>query len=363
MKYAAWIVMAVAWQLSSLSGLAAVECDTDGAMPGKWTMDFEAAKKAAAEKQLPILLDFSGSDWCGWCKLMEESVFTKPAWTAYATNQLMMVLIDFPKDKGLVPDKYVERNRALRAEYGVRGFPTFVVLDDDGKTELGRLGAGRDKTPESFQGELQDLFRLRSVEIEKFCATLDPEAQKLYRALIEKLEAEKDLLKQAEEEVIEARRRVRSVEDSIEGMKGELLTFEMRNRLAANAPEGVKLIFVEAKSEEGAFVGHFKKGDTINIQYVEGVWRINPTWPWQSPDAKELTCPNGDEFSWRCGLYGKTAEGLGHLETVSTDTERTPFAYTFSSDCDAYLLINDNSRGDGSQHDNAGLVAYHTAQQ
>ena len=125
--------------------LIAVECDVDGAVPGKWTMDLDAAKTVAAEKQLPILLDFSGSDWCGWCKLMESNVFALPEWSAWATNNLMMVLLDFPQDKSLVPEKYVERNNALNAQYGVEGFPTFVLLDSDGQTEIGRLGAGSGK--------------------------------------------------------------------------------------------------------------------------------------------------------------------------------------------------------------------------
>ncbi len=45
---------------------AAEAIQTEGAKVGHWTMDFEAAKKIAAEKNLPLLLNFTGSDWCGW---------------------------------------------------------------------------------------------------------------------------------------------------------------------------------------------------------------------------------------------------------------------------------------------------------
>ena len=120
-------------------------------------MDLEAAKKLAAEKQLPILLNFTGSDWCYWCKLMEKNVFTQPAWKAYAKDSIIMVLIDFPRDKTAVPEKYKERNDALKNQYGISGYPTFVLLKPDGTNEQGRLKAGRNKTPASFVKELEAL--------------------------------------------------------------------------------------------------------------------------------------------------------------------------------------------------------------
>lgn len=123
--------------------------------------------------------------------LMESNVFTRTEWTAYATNHIMMVLIDFPQDKNLVPEKYRERNDTLKKSYEIRGYPTYIVLDEDGKTELGRLSAGRDKTPTSFRAELEQLLVLRSSGIEAFTETLSPEDQTTYRNLIEKLEATK----------------------------------------------------------------------------------------------------------------------------------------------------------------------------
>ena len=119
-------------------------------------MDVEAAKKWAAEKQLPILLNFTGSDWCGWCKLMEKNVFTKPDWKSYAGEHIVMVLIDFPRDQTAVPEKYKARNKSLKDQYGISGYPTFVLLAPDGTTEVARLKAGRNKTPESFIKEITD---------------------------------------------------------------------------------------------------------------------------------------------------------------------------------------------------------------
>ena len=209
------------------NSLASVEFDVDGATPGKWTMDLDAAKELAAEKQLPILLDFSGSDWCGWCKVMEENVFTKPEWKAYAQENLVMVFIDFPNDKSLVPEKYVKRNDGLKNEYGVRGYPSFVVLDDDGKTELGRLGSGREKTPESFQAELKNLFRFRPAEIEIFIAKLSPENQETYRGLLDELTAKKAALKNGEKAVTEARNKLKELNKSTEELTEKILEFRV----------------------------------------------------------------------------------------------------------------------------------------
>lgn len=141
-----------------LAGLSKEDFDTEGAKVGRWTMDLDAAVKLAADKQFPILLNFTGSDWCHWCKLMEKNVFIQPEWSGYATNHIVMVLIDFPRDKSAVPEKYKERNNTLKEQYEIRGLPTFVLLKPDGQTELGRLKAGRNKTPASFIAEVKALL-------------------------------------------------------------------------------------------------------------------------------------------------------------------------------------------------------------
>lgn len=123
---------------------------TEGAVAGEWTMDYDAAKALAAETGRPLLLNFTGSDWCGWCIRMDRQVFSLEAWQAYAQEHLVLVWIDFPRDKSLVPEHYVARNEELRREFGVQGFPTYILLDPDGETRLGQAGATRDATPESF---------------------------------------------------------------------------------------------------------------------------------------------------------------------------------------------------------------------
>ncbi len=145
----------IAFGALALSAQAEDKVQIDGAEAGHWTMDFDAAVKLAAEKKLPMMLNFTGSDWCGWCKLMDKNVFAEEVWQKFAADKVVLVTLDFPKDKTIVPEKYVSRNNELKDQFGVRGFPTYVVLDSDGKTKLGQLGAGKDKTPATFIDEFK----------------------------------------------------------------------------------------------------------------------------------------------------------------------------------------------------------------
>lgn len=138
---------------------AADKVQLDGAKVGHWTMDYDAAVKLAAEKKLPLLLNFTGSDWCGWCQLMDKDVFAKPEWQKFAADNVLLVTLDFPRDQNIVPKKYVARNEKLKNEFAVQGYPSYIILDSDGKTKIGQLGAGEGKTPKSFIAEFKDAVK------------------------------------------------------------------------------------------------------------------------------------------------------------------------------------------------------------
>ncbi len=181
--------------------------DLDGHNPGRFTMDYDAAKKYAQEKGLPIFIDFTGSDWCGWCKLMDKNVFSQEEWSTYAKDNLVLVYIDFPKNKSLVPDKYVERNKELKQKFPVKGFPTYFVIDPNTEAVMGKLGAGQTKTAQSFIGEVDSLIAMTPANIAKFAKTLSPEKSAEFLATFEKMNKNnKDLesLKKAYEEKAQA---------------------------------------------------------------------------------------------------------------------------------------------------------------
>jgi hypothetical protein len=118
---------------------------------------------------------------------MQRNVFTQTNWKQYARNKMMLVTLDFPKNKNLVSPEYAARNNRLQQQFGVRGYPTYIVLDSDGKTVLGKLGAGRDKTAQSFIEEMDDVLLFSEGVIEKTINSLSAEKAKEYRATMDRL--------------------------------------------------------------------------------------------------------------------------------------------------------------------------------
>lgn len=103
-----------------------------------WDDDYEKAlAKAKAEKKM-VLLDFTGSDWCGWCMKLDKEVFSKKEFKDYAKENLVLVEVDFPQAKRLTK-KVKEQNDKLQAEFKVQGYPTIIVLNPEGK-KVGELG-------------------------------------------------------------------------------------------------------------------------------------------------------------------------------------------------------------------------------
>jgi len=205
----------------------------EGALPGQWTMDFDAACKVASEKKLPLFLNFTGSDWCGWCKLMDKSVFSQEAWKRFAQDQVLLVWIDFPNDKTLVPEKIAARNQALAARFGVEGYPTYIVLDDDGQTQLGQLGADRDITPEVFIAKLKEVLQNRASAVEALLKTLPEKTAEEYRSARQRRDSARDELK-----ALEATYATRSAElkKTVAGQEARLAMIREEARLAKLSP-------------------------------------------------------------------------------------------------------------------------------
>ena len=106
------------------------------ASEGKWLTDLpKALDQAKAEKKV-VLLDFTGSDWCGWCKRLDNEVFSTSEFKEYATKNLVLVEVDFPERKKQSPE-LKKANEGLKSKYNVDGFPTLVVLNEAGR-EIGR---------------------------------------------------------------------------------------------------------------------------------------------------------------------------------------------------------------------------------
>ncbi len=96
--------------------------------PAGWTDSITEAISRAEKEDKMILMDFSGSDWCGWCKKLEKEIFQTREFQAWAEKNLVRVFIDFPRNRKQ-SDDVVKQNQVLQEFFGVKGFPTVFLLD------------------------------------------------------------------------------------------------------------------------------------------------------------------------------------------------------------------------------------------
>jgi len=122
----------------------------------KWETDLQVAKKRAKEENKKILADFTGSDWCGWCIRLKKEVFDTPEFQEYAKKHLIMLELDFPRQKEL-PAKLKEQNDKLVGEFKIEGYPTILLLNSKGR-EINRTGY-QDGGPEKYIEHLKDLLK------------------------------------------------------------------------------------------------------------------------------------------------------------------------------------------------------------
>ena len=104
-----------------------------------WKTDYTAALAEAAKENKMVLLDFTGSDWCGWCIKLQKDTFSKPEFKKFAQESLVLVELDFPRGK-TQSDELKKQNEELAEKFGVQGFPTLVLLDPQGKEATRNVG-------------------------------------------------------------------------------------------------------------------------------------------------------------------------------------------------------------------------------
>jgi thioredoxin-related protein len=120
-----------------------------------WKSDFEAAKTQAKAEKKMLLVDFTGSDWCIWCKRLKGEVFDLDGFKNVAPKQFVLVELDFPNDKSKISKETQEQNAKLAKEYKIQGYPTILLMDGEGKV-IAHTGY-RPNGPEKYMEHLGDL--------------------------------------------------------------------------------------------------------------------------------------------------------------------------------------------------------------
>jgi thiol-disulfide isomerase/thioredoxin len=122
-----------------LAGCLAAALACAAARAAEWTEDYPAALARAKRENKLLLLDFTGSDWCSWCKRIDAEVLTTPKFLSFADRRLILVKVDFPRSRQLAFDVKLQ-NGDLKAKYAVQLYPTLVVLDPQEKVVLRQDG-------------------------------------------------------------------------------------------------------------------------------------------------------------------------------------------------------------------------------
>ena len=125
-----------------------------GAEELQWMTDLPKAQEKAKTENKLVMLDFTGSDWCGWCIKLNKEVFSKPEFAEFAAKNLVLVEVDFPRSKPQSAD-LKKANQALQEKYKIEGYPTIIVLNGVGK-KIGELGY-QPGGPKAFIAKLEEL--------------------------------------------------------------------------------------------------------------------------------------------------------------------------------------------------------------
>ena len=113
-----------------------------------WLTNIEKAKELAKKEGKTVLVEFTGSDWCPPCKALKKNVFDSKEFKAYAKKNLVLVELDFPRDKSKVTKDQAEYNREQAKAFAVRGYPTIILMDANGKELTKKVGYGRTSVEE-----------------------------------------------------------------------------------------------------------------------------------------------------------------------------------------------------------------------
>ena len=120
-----------------------------------WHVKLDDAFNESKKTGKPIMANFTGSDWCGWCKRLDQSVFHQPGFADWAKKNVVLLELDFPR-RFKLPNEIAAQNRSMQQSLGVRGYPTIWLFDldkdDAGQYNINALGkTGYTKTLEEFQ--------------------------------------------------------------------------------------------------------------------------------------------------------------------------------------------------------------------
>ena len=122
-----------------------------------WNTTWDAAVAESKRTSKPILLNFTGSDWCGWCIKLKEEVFETPAFKAWAAKKVVLLEVDFPRHSPQ-PDNVKARNQELAQKFGVSGYPSIFFSNSKGEPLGPRFGYA-EGGPEAWTKQAEQVMK------------------------------------------------------------------------------------------------------------------------------------------------------------------------------------------------------------
>lgn len=126
-----------------ISSMAFGQSKTYTAANEGWLVSLDEAYALSQKTGKPIMANFTGSDWCGWCKRLTASVFSKPEFKKWAEKNVILLELDYPK-RFKLPADIQQQNANMQQSFRVTGFPTVWVFnatkDKTGNYSLQALG-------------------------------------------------------------------------------------------------------------------------------------------------------------------------------------------------------------------------------
>ncbi|MFT4175407.1 MAG: thioredoxin family protein [Luteolibacter sp.] len=140
---------AISWLASVTVGVAALTSSAFASAPQGWSTDLNKALADAKRDKKAVLVEFTGSDWCPPCIAMRKNVFSKKEFVDEASKHFILVELDFPNGNA----KVAEANKPFAEKYAIDGFPTVILLDENGK-EFSRFYASEYPSIDKFLAHL-----------------------------------------------------------------------------------------------------------------------------------------------------------------------------------------------------------------
>lgn len=124
-----------------------------------WQSDYDEAFKLAQKKKKPLLVFFTGSDWCGPCKMLHADLFDNEEFIKYANKNLILYKADFPRKETNITDAQKLKNNELKSKFNIAGFPTVILLDSKGEILGKQVGYSRTQGSENHKKTIEDAIK------------------------------------------------------------------------------------------------------------------------------------------------------------------------------------------------------------